>query len=176
MSILKYIGSVINLANSFSQATRPKNVGQMSELIQEFRNNCSSHTVNDWEEYYYKNYDGQNKIDEATDKIWKCFIAIKENLNQLTKDDVREWTHDLIINKTHSGLQIQLEVLKLSSNGKSYRLSTKEEETKGIDGFIDDEPVSIKPNTYRKTYNYGIEKIPYRIIYYTNGTKGIKIV
>ena len=26
-----YVGSVINLGNSFSQATRPKNVGQMSD-------------------------------------------------------------------------------------------------------------------------------------------------
>ena len=37
MALLPYIGSVINLGNSFSQATRPKNVGQMSDLIQEYR-------------------------------------------------------------------------------------------------------------------------------------------
>lgn len=172
MALLKYIGSVINLANSFSQATRPKYVGQMSELIQNFRNDCASHEVSDWEEYY----NGDDKIDAASDRIWECVLAIKENLNHLTKDDVREWTHDLIINKTHLGLQIQLDVLKLCANGQSYRLANVEEEAKGIDGFIGDEPVSIKPNTYKKTINYGKENIPYRIIYYTNGSQGVKIV
>lgn len=171
MTLLKYIGSVINLANQFSHATRPKNVGQMSELIQEFRNNSTSLGVSDWEKYY----DGEDKIDFATDKIWEYILIMKENLNELTKEDVRVWTHDLIINKTHSGLQIQLDVLKLSAGDKSYRLANIEEEARGIDGFIDNEPVSIKPNTYKKTINYGKEKIPYRIIYYTNGTKGVKI-
>ena len=143
----------------------------MSDLIQDFRENYDSHDVNDWENYY----NGEDKIDEATEKIWECIQKMKQNLDKLTKDDVRNWTHDLIITKTYSGLQIQLDVLKLSSNGKPYRLSTVKEEAKGIDGFIDNEPVSIKPNTYKKTIEYGKEKIPYRIIFYTNGTQGIKI-
>lgn len=144
----------------------------MSELIKDFRNNLDTHEIDDWEKYY----DGSDKIDDATEKIWKCILDIKENLSYLTKEDVRAWTYDLIINKTHSGLQIQLDVLKISANGRPYRLANTEEEAKGIDGFIGDEPVSIKPNTYKKTISCGKEKIPYRIIYYTNGTKGIKIV
>lgn len=144
----------------------------MSELIQEFRDNCDSHEVSDWERYY----NGDDKIDAATDKIWECVLAMKENLNELTKEDVRAWTKDLIINKTHSGLQIQLDVLKIAAKDQPYRLANVEEEAKGIDGFIGNEPVSIKPNTYKKTINYGKEKIPYRVIYYTNGTKGVKIV
>ena len=158
----------------------------MSELIQQFRDECDSHKVDDWEKFY----DGDDKIDAASEKIWECVLAMKENLDLLTKDDVRAWTKDLIINKTHSGLQIQLDVLKLCADGQPYRLAnveeelqTKntivpdpEEESKGIDGFIVDEPVSIKPNTYKKTPNYGKEHIPYRIIYYINGKNGLKIV
>ena len=172
MALLKYIGSVINFANKVSQATRPKYVGQMSELIQQFRDECDSHEVDDWEKFY----DGNDKIDAAADKIWEYVLAIKENLNELTKDDVRAWTKDLIIDKTHSGLQIQLDVLKLCADGHPYRLANVEEEAKGIDGFIGDEPVTIKPNTYKNTINAGMETIPYRIIYYTNGSKGVKIV
>jgi len=172
VALLKYIGSVINLANSFSQATRPKHVGQMSELIQQFREDCDTHEVEDWADYY----NGDEKIDVATDKNWEVVLVIKENLNKLTKDDVREWTRDLIINKTHAGLQIQLDVLKLCAGDQSYRLANVVEESKGIDGFIGDEPVSIKPNTYKKTINAGKEIIPYRIIYYTKGSKGVKIV
>ena len=175
MAIQKYIGSIINVANSFSQATRPKNVGQLSDMIQEFRKNSASHEVSDWEKFYDKK-EGGDKIATAATKNWEFILAIKENLNDLTKEDVYAWTKDLIIKKTHSGLQIQLDVLKLCAGDNPYRLANKEEEAKGIDGFIGEEPVSIKPNTYKKTINAGKESIPYRIIYYTNGKKGLKIV
>ncbi|MBE7437192.1 MAG: MjaI family restriction endonuclease [Spirochaetales bacterium] len=32
--------------------------------------------------------------------------------------------------------------------GKKYRASTAEEESKGIDGYIGGQPVSVKPATY----------------------------
>ena len=171
---LKYIGSVLNLANGYSQATRPKNVGQMSELIKQFRKEADSlgldvNSVDDWEKYY----DGKDKIDAAADKVWVMFQNIVENAKKTTKEDCREWVQDLVINKTHSGLQIQNDVLKSCADGKSYRLANVEEEAKGIDGFIGDEPVSIKEKKYKNSINAGKEKIPYRIIYYTKTKKGV---
>ena len=41
----KYVSSLINLANQYSQGTRPKVVGQMSELIQQF----TGKTLPEWE-------------------------------------------------------------------------------------------------------------------------------
>jgi len=171
---LKYIGSVINLGNSFSQATRPKHVGQMSELIQKFRDESVDHDVTAWESFYDEKV-GSEKIQDASKKIWQCVQQIKENLNQLTEEDVYEWTKDLIIDKTHSGLQIQLNVLKKISNGLPYRLATTEEESQGIDGYVGDEAVSIKPKTYMNHPASNIEKIPHRIVYYTNGNAGLKV-
>jgi hypothetical protein len=173
MTLLPYIGSVINLANSFSQATRPKNVGQMSDLIQEYRESTQTPSVSGWEDFYNKKI-GFDKIEDAADKNWEYIQRIKENLNMLDKKDVFEWTHDLIIKKTFSGLQLQLDILEMVSYHE-YRLSTPEEESKGIDGFVDGEPVSIKPNTYKKTIEYGKETIPYRIIYYKQTKKGLVI-
>ena len=54
MALLPYIGSVINLGNSFSQATRPRNVGQMSDLIQEYREVAGRPTVEGWESFMTK--------------------------------------------------------------------------------------------------------------------------
>jgi hypothetical protein len=51
MTLLPYIGSVINLANSFSQATRPRNVGQMSDLIQEYRESTQNPSVSGWKDF-----------------------------------------------------------------------------------------------------------------------------
>lgn len=174
MTLLPYIGSVINLANSFSQATRPKNVGQLSEMIQIFRDSDCDHTIDGWEQFYDEKI-GKCKIADASDKIWDYVQRIKRNLNSLTQEDVHEWTKELIISKTFSGLQLQLDILEMVSDNGNYRLANSEEEAKGIDGFVDGEPVSIKPCTYKKTIQSGKESIPYRIIYYKQTKNGLVI-
>jgi hypothetical protein len=170
MTILPYVSSIINVANSFSQATRPKYVGQMSDLIQEYRNSTDSPSIEGWKEFYY-NKIGENKVEEASDKIWNYITRIKENLNSLTREDVVDWTNDLIFTKTFSGLQVQLDVLEMVSED-NYRLATPEEEAQNIDGFVDGEPVSIKPISWKKKPEY---EIPYRIIYYKNTKNGLVV-
>lgn len=174
MSLLPYIGSVINLANSFSQATRPRNVGQMSDLIQKYRSSNLKLSVDGWKQFYDENI-GLSKIDLAAGKIWDYTQRIHENLNNLTQDDVYIWTEDLIVNKTFAGLQLQLDILSMVSDNE-YRLATLQEEAKGIDGYVDGEPVSIKPHTYKKTIQSGKESIPYRILYYKQTKNGLVIV
>ncbi|RLA92522.1 MAG: hypothetical protein DRG25_06210 [Deltaproteobacteria bacterium] len=46
----KYTTQLLNLANQNAQGTRPKIVGQMSELIQHF----TGRSVHEWEEWYLK--------------------------------------------------------------------------------------------------------------------------
>ena len=174
MALLPYIGSVINLGNSFSQATRPKHVGQMSDLIQEYREIADNPSVEGWESFYAKRL-GLDKIDIAADKIWEYVQRIRENLNSLNRDDVKNWTKDLVIDKTFAGLQIQLDILEMVSETGEFRLSTPDEESQGIDGYVDGEPVSIKPNTYKKTIQSGKESIPYRIIFYKNTKRGLVV-
>ena len=174
MTLLPYIGSVINLANSFSQATRPKNVGQMSDLIQEYRKVNSNCSRDGWEEFYDTQV-GLHNIGIATEKTWDYVLRIKENLNSLTKDDVYEWVKDLIIDKTFSGLQVQLDILEIVSETGQFRLATPEEESKGINGVVDGKYVSIKPHTYKKTIEAGKETIEYDIIYYKNTKKGLVV-
>ena len=174
MALLPYIGSVMNLANSFSQATRAKHVGQVSDLIQEYREIAENPSVEGWESFYASKI-GLEKIDIAADKIWEYVKRIRENLNSLNHDDVKNWTKDLVIDKTFAGLQIQLDILEMVSETGEFRLSTPDEESKGIDGYVDGEPVSIKPNTYKKTIQSGIESIPCRIIFYKNTKRGLVV-
>ena len=174
MALLPYIGSVINLANSFSQATRAKHVGQVSDLIQEYREIAENPSVEGWESFYASKI-GLEKIDIAADKIWEYVKRIRENLNSLNHDDVKNWTKDLVIDKTFAGLQIQLDILEMVSETGEFRLSTPDEESKGIDGYVDGEPISIKPNTYKKTIQSGKESIPYRIIFYKNTKRGLVV-
>ncbi len=44
----KYVTQIINLANQNVQGTRPRVVGQLSEMIQEF----PGKTIDEWEQWY----------------------------------------------------------------------------------------------------------------------------
>jgi len=58
---------------------------------------------------------------------------------------VHNWVKDLVLAKTFVGLCFQEAILSYISKkeGKSYRISTPQEESQGIDGYIDGIPVSI---------------------------------
>lgn len=141
----KYTTQLMNLANSNSKGTAPKIVGQMSELIQEFEGN----TFKEWAIWYQK--DHPDAIEGATEKILEMIENLKKAIEFINKDLIHQWVEDLVLNKTFSGLKFQEAILKKVAESKNttYSLSKKEEESKGIDGYIDSVPVSIKPATYK---------------------------
>jgi hypothetical protein len=59
-----YTSPLVNNANQYSQATRPENVGQMTDLIQE----CPMKSFEEWSAWYQERY--PDAIDNATDKIF----------------------------------------------------------------------------------------------------------
>lgn len=141
----KYATQILNLANSNAQGTRPKTVGQMSDLIQEFQGTL----LEEWEKWYQNGR--PTAIDDATEKVFKMVEQFKDAIVKIDKATVRNWVEELVIVKTFAGLKFQSAILiKLSAHfDKPFRLATAEEEAKGIDGFIGGSPVSIKPLTYK---------------------------
>jgi|SRR5690625_3491847 len=128
----KYTTQLMNLANQNAQATRPRNVGQLSDLIQEFKGN----KLEEWDEWYLEKY--PDTIDEATDKVFKMLKNLEKSIAQIDEKMIRKWVRELIIVKTFSGLKFQETILlKLSEKYElPYRLSKPEDESKGIDGYI----------------------------------------
>jgi len=165
-----YVSPILNLANRFSGATRPKVVGQMSELIQK----CPYKAYEEWKQWYLKVK--PNAIDEATEKIVRKLREFGNVIEKINEDMVRDWVEDLVITKTFVGLRFQEAILRKVADvlGKKYRLATPEEEAKGIDGFIDGVPVSIKPETYRVEKARLEERIEVKIIYYEKTGDGIE--
>ena len=170
----KYTSQLINWANQNAQGTRPKAVGQLSELIQLFRNESDDLTVDGWASWYNKEY--PQAIDNATNKIYSQLLNLQKAMNLIDKEMVREWVTDLIINKTFNGLFVQESILAFLGEkyNLTHRLSTPTEESKGIDGFVGPIPYSIKPTTY-KTMNMLQEKIDATMIYYQKTKTGLKI-
>lgn len=166
----KYTTQIINLANQNSQGTRPKVVGQLSELIQE----CPHKEYSKWKEWYLQKQ--PKAINDATDKVFAMVEELKKAINQINKEMIKEWVKDLVIDKTFIGLKFQEAILKKIAKIKktSYRLSNPQEESKGIDGFIGNIPVSIKPISY-KTKDMLNEKIEVKFIFYDKKKDGINV-
>ena len=167
----KYTTQIINLANQNSQGTRPKVVGQMSDLIQEFKGN----KYEDWVGWYLKKM--PDAVENATAKIFDMIERLEEAITNIDKQLVRRWVEDLVITKTFVGLKFQESILKRVAEAKnaSYKLANPEEESKGIDGFVGDLPVSVKPKTYQ-TKNMLREKIDVKMIYYEKKKDGINVI
>ena len=166
----KYVTQILNLANQNAQGTRPKVVGQMSELIQEF----SGKTINQWESWYSKRY--PTALDDAVERIFPTVEKVRQAMEKIDKETIRDWVKDLVIIKTFTGLCFQEAILKKVAEieGVAYRLADAKEESRGIDGYIGGAPVSIKPVTY-KQIDRVMETISCRIIFYEKKKDGIVI-
>lgn len=166
----KYSTQIINLANQNSQGTRPKVVGQMSDLIQEF----AGQTIAEWQDWYQQKQ--PNAIENATNRIFPMVQALQESIKYIDRDTVKQWVEELVLVKTFCGLKFQSAILSAiaEKEGKTWRLATPEEEAQGIDGYIADSPVSIKPSTY-KIENRLNEVIEVPIIFYDKKKDGIVI-
>ena len=166
----KYVTQVINLVNSNAGGTRPKVVGQMSELIKEF----DGKSIDEWIEWYTERY--PNAVNDATDKIWNMYETMKAAFNAITKDMVENWVKDLVYGKTYCGLRFQTAIISAiaSQMGKEWREANPDEEAQGIDGFIGDKPLQIKSSTY-KLEAHLLESIEVPIVYYDKKKDGINI-
>ena len=166
----KYTTQIMNLANQNAQGTRPKIVGQMSELIEE----CPKGPYHEWVKWYSERM--PNAVDDAADKIYAMVQNLASAVKIIDKALVRRWVEDLVLSKTFTGFCFQESILKAISQKKDvpYRRATPEEESKFIDGYIGKVPVSVKPVTY-KTKNMLHENIGVKLIYYEKLKDGIRI-
>lgn len=170
----KYTSQLINLANQNAQGTRPKVVGQLSELFQEYQKNTDEISIDTWKKWYLSKY--SKAIEDATNRIYEQIQNLKNAITLIDRNMIQKWVEDLIITKTYNGLYIQKAILSKIAKikQKDFRLSKTEEEAIGIDGYIDNVPYSIKSDTY-KTMSRLSESIEVKIIYYTKTKSGIEI-
>lgn len=165
-----YTTQLLNLANQNAQGTRPKIVGQMSELIQHF----TGKTLPEWEQWYLEQKPDAIRI--ATERVLQMIKNLENAIEKVDREMIEQWVRDLVIVKTFMGLRFQEAILKKASEvqGTGYRLSDFTEESKGIDGYIGNIPISIKPETYKVKAALR-EDITVKIIYYKKIKNGIQV-
>ncbi len=166
----KYVTQFINLVNSNAGGTRPKVVGQMSELIKQF----DGKNIEEWIEWYTERF--PNAVNVATEKVWTMYETMKSTFDAITKDMVENWVKDLIYSKTYCGMKFQTAIISAIANqlDKDWREATPGEEAKGIDGFIGDKPLQIKATTY-KLETHLSEVIEAPIVFYDKKKDGINV-
>lgn len=170
----KYTSQLINWANQNAQGTRPRVVGQLSDLFPEFEANCDDISIETWREWYLSRY--PDAISTATDKIFAQVKNLKDAIQLIDRDMVQKWVEDLVISKTYNGLYVQEAILsKLAEHlNTDYRLATPEEESRGIDGYVGSVAYSVKPETY-KTMGRLSETIDVKMIIYTKKKTGLTV-
>lgn len=171
---MKYATQFINLANQNSQATRPKHVGSMNDLIEQFLG--EKRNPSEWESFYLEKM-GKECISLATAKIKDKLQEMRDGFDYLLDnlDIVDEWVEDLIFKKTLKGFEIQSEVLSSIAGDKPWRLATPYEESIGIDGFINEQPYQVKPHTAKHLATVNQQTIEAKVVYYRK-SKGQLII
>ena len=166
----KYTTQILNLANQNAQATRPRAVGQLSDLIFE----CGAKNFAEWKKWYLQKF--PDAIENATKKIAEMLKNLKTAAEKIDEKMIEKWVEDLILQKTFLGLRFQEAILQKVAKLKNenYRLANADEESRGIDGFIGEIAVSIKPISYRTKKNLR-EEIDAEIIFYEKLKSGLKI-
>ena len=142
---------ILNIATQNSQATRPAIVGSMKEFWTKFLA-TGNKTVEQWEQWYIAHTDsngknGNDRIQAATDKLYAYLNKMPLDHNVFTRDIAEKYILDLIVNKTHYGMSGEYHSVVAVANyfKKEYRFSTPEEESQGIDAWIGECPVQVKP-------------------------------
>lgn len=170
----KYTSQLINIANQNAQGTRPRVVGQMSNLVPEFLASEQTITIDNWKKWYTEKH--PRAVENAVDRIYRQVENLKQAIVCIDREMVQHWVEDLVINKTFNGLYVQKAILASLAKKKNttYRLATPEEEAVGIDGYVGDTPYSVKPDTY-KTMNRLSETIDVKMIYYSKKKASLTI-
>jgi hypothetical protein len=138
---------ILNIATQNSQCTRKKIVGSMKEMFIDFQASGAGMSVDDWETWYYAN-GGADKIQAATDKLYAYLNKMPLDHSVFTRELAQTYILDLVINKTHYGMSGEYYAVLATAKhfGLEHRFSTAEEESRGIDAWIGDKPVQIKPH------------------------------
>jgi hypothetical protein len=166
----KYTTQILNLCNQNAQGTRPSVVGQMSDLVQE----CPYKTYREWRRWYLSKK--PSAIADATQKIKGMLSNVRAAIALIDDNMIKSWVEDLVIAKSFTGLHFQQAILSRVARMKktTFRVARPEEESKGIDGYIGRDQVSIKPETYKSKLGLP-ESIRIPILYYEKLKDGIRV-
>lgn len=157
-----YLYGLINSANTMSGSTRPNKIRKLHDLFKKrkFR------SLGEWKKWYLSKH--PNAINRAVSNILAVFeknFDISASKRRKYRKYIRQFVENLVFEQTYRGLKIQEVIfIKMSKiTGEKYRWGTNREDSSGVDGFIGDIPLSIKPQTSSQKKPPGVKRAYYEI-------------
>lgn len=91
---------ILNSATNRFQLNFSRNVGKVAEEIRK----CSPRTIQDWEEYYYKNVRPKEHLVDLGKKLYtKVTEVLAAEIDSITEEDCIDFITNLVINRTFDG-------------------------------------------------------------------------
>lgn len=101
-NIPKYTFSSLNNAVKYSGANKKRVVGDISDIYEEFEKEYPDGDFEDWKKFYNSEYNGEERLDNATEKAFEMFLKIRAAIKQIDKDDVQNFVEGLVLNGTYT--------------------------------------------------------------------------
>ena len=169
-----YSTQILNICNANGKGTTPKNIGSLKELWEQMRSEGIRPSLENWFDYLNKHY-GHEIVDGAAKRIWNMVQKMQQD-HIITKEMCHDYAMEVIYHKTALGMAHEEQAVMRAAEyfNSEYRFSTKEEEAQGIDAWICDTPVQIKPDDYegRNRSNIKFDQTKTLMITYSETNKG----
>ena len=108
----KYTFYALNNAVKYSSANHKEVVGDITELYEEFEEEYPNGDFRDWQNFYYNNYNGRERLEEATEQAYDMFLTIRAAIDQINKDDVQDFIEGIVLRGTYSNENVREAVKK----------------------------------------------------------------
>ena len=99
---------ILNSATNRFQLNFSRNVGKVSEEIRK----CSPKTMQDWENYYFKNVKTREHLIELGRKLYiKISEVLDAEIKSITEQDCIDYIINLVINRTFEGYKTEKQTI-----------------------------------------------------------------
>jgi len=99
---------ILNQANMRWGLTRSNRVGAVAELIRK----CAPKTLEDWEQFYYKNVLPREHLEEIGRKLcMKITEVCHAEIENITEADCIEFIVNLVIQRTYNGYESEIQTI-----------------------------------------------------------------
>lgn len=141
-----YVPTLLNQINAWSKATNKEHVGHLNELMIRY----GKQGYKDWRKCYLRSH--KSRIENSTDLVYQKLKKVKQALNSIDHATIKQYIEDLVLVKTYRGFKIQQLIFKRIKveYGAQFKRASTRDESRGIDGYINTKPVSVKPVSYRR--------------------------
>ena len=145
----KYSNTLISIINNNARATRPISIGNLGQLKSEFK----GETFKEFKKFLLDN--NPKMIETAVEKILNKAEEMELLPSYINYHTVKIWLENLIFIKTFRGLYFESLCFKTISEKFNIEFikGTIEDDSKGIDGYLNNNPYNVKSATYKNKHD-----------------------